>query len=108
MTMSKQREQELWAAILCIKNTAEAGKFFGDLLTKDEIADFANRWLTARMLYNGESYKSIQNRTPISTRTIARIANWLNKGTGGYRLLLNRINNVHHTVTVYSRRQTAH
>ena len=108
MTLSAQREQELWTAVLYIKNIAEAKKFFGDLLTKDEINDFAKRWLTARMLFNGESYKTIQNKTSLSTRTVARISNWLNEGTGGYRLLLNRTNNTHHTVPAYSRCRTAH
>lgn len=111
MTVSpSSREQELWTAILSLQTPAECQKFFGDLLTADEVTDFAKRWQVARMLFAGISYKSIQDETALSSRTIARISNWLKEGTGGYRLLLKRTDvvNSHHTVLTSPRRRTAH
>lgn len=108
--IATQREQELWNAILSLQTPLECQKFFGDLLTADEVADFAKRWQVARMLYAGTSYVVIQKETALSSRTIARISNWLKEGTGGYRLLLKRTDNVnyHHTVLASPRRRTAH
>jgi len=112
MTISttSSREQELWTAILSLKTPAECQKFFGDLLTSDEVIDIAKRWQVARMLFAGASYVTIQKETALSSRTIARISNWLKEGTGGYRLLLKRVTAVdsHHTVLAPRRRRTAH
>lgn len=109
-SISSQREQELWTAVLRLKTPAECQKFFGDLLTADEIVDFAKRWQVARMLFSGASYSTIQKETALSSRTIARISNWLKVGTGGYRLLLQRTDAIdsHHTVLASPRRRTAH
>lgn len=109
-TTSSLREQELWTAVLSLKTPAECQKFFGDLLTADEVVDFAKRWQVARMLFAGASYSTIQKETALSSRTIARISNWLKAGTGGYRLLLKRTDSVdsHHTVLASPRRRTAH
>ncbi len=105
-----QREQELWTAVLSLKTPLECQKFFGDLLTADEVVDFAKRWQVARMLSAGVSYTVIQKETALSSRTIARISNWLKEGTGGYRLLLKRTDATasHHTVLASPRRRTAH
>ncbi len=107
MATPAQREQELWSAILALKTSAECKNFFGDLLTTDEIEDFAKRWQVAQMLFSGASYKTIQSETALSTRTIARISTWLKEGMGGYRLLLNRTA-PHHTVLAPPKRRTAH
>ena len=79
-------------------------------MTTDEVVDFAKRWQVARMLFAGASYATIQKETALSSRTVARISNWLKEGTGGYRLLLSRIDAVdsHHPVLTSPRRRTAH
>ncbi len=107
MTTTVQTEQDLWKAILTLKTPAEAGKFFSDLLTKDEITDIAKRWQVARMLSAGDSYQTIQKETALSSRTIARISSWLKEGKGGYQLMLTRINDSHHSVLAPHRRKTA-
>ncbi|MEI7604216.1 MAG: YerC/YecD family TrpR-related protein [bacterium] len=83
--------EDLYEAIKCLKNTNEASKFFRDLLTVKEIEEFANRWQVVKMIDKKMSYRQIQKETGVSTATITRINFWLNKGMGGYRLVLNKI-----------------
>lgn len=86
--------QDLFKAILTLKNRTEVARFLRDLLTKDELNEFAGRWKAARMLNARAPYLEIENETGMSSRTIARISNWLKKGTGGYRLAI--LNTAHH------------
>ncbi len=88
---------ELFKAILSLKSPREARKFFRDLLTEDELIEFGKRWQAARMLDASVSYTSIVEKTGLSSRTIARISWWLEKGMGGYRLMLARLH--HHTAS---------
>jgi TrpR-related protein YerC/YecD len=87
---------ELFSAILNLKNLDEAQRFFRDLLTEEEIKEFANRWQVAKMLSQKVYYSKIEKKTGMSTTTIARISKWLNDGMNGYKLIINRLN--HHTL----------
>lgn len=86
----------LFESILTIKNLAEARSFFRDLLTEEEIKEFANRWKVAQMLSEKVPYSKIEKQTGMSTTTIARISMWLNKGMNGYKLIIDRIS--HHSL----------
>ena len=81
----------LFEAILKLKNTDEAKRFFRDLLTESEIADFSERWKVARLLDRGVPYAEIGRQVWMSSKTIARIQKWLKGGKGGYRLILDRM-----------------
>lgn len=83
--------EELFRAILKLKNSDEAKRFFRDLLTEPEILDFAERWKVARLLDRGVSYTEISRQVWMSSKTIARIQRWLKRGKGGYRLILDRM-----------------
>lgn len=85
----------LFKAILSVKNMTEARKFFRDLLTEDEIIEFAARWKTAKMLSQKKPYKRIESETGLSSTTVARVSKWLNYGMNGYKLILKRVN--HHS-----------
>lgn len=101
--MSKQdnkKTENLMKAILALQDTKEAKKFFRDLMTEQEIVEFGNRWQAAQMLYNGVSYTEIEKAIGLSSRTIARVAKWLNKGKGGYKLMIQKIDS-HHTNTSF-------
>lgn len=87
------RADQLWQAILGLKTPAEAKRFFRDLLTPREIIEFSNRWYVASLLAAKVPYTEIERLSGLSSTTIARIAKWLNRGAGGYRLALRR---VHH------------
>jgi TrpR-related protein YerC/YecD len=64
-----------------------------DLLTKKEIDEIAKRLLAARMLIGGCSYQMIEDKTRLSSRTIARINKWIKNGSGGYKEVIS--NNSH-------------
>jgi TrpR-related protein YerC/YecD len=94
---------DLIGAILLLKNSNEARKFLRDLLTESELVEFGNRWKVARMLEKKVPYTEIIKETGLSSTTVARVSNWLDKGMGGYSLILNRLNH-HHNFSL-SRRE---
>lgn len=83
--------RELIHALSTLKNPSEAKKFLRDLMTENELLEFANRWLVARMLAKGVPYTTIEKATRMSSTTIARIHKWLLKGKGGYRMMIERM-----------------
>lgn len=76
--------------VLKLTSTQEARAFFRDLLTEQEIVEFALRWKVVRLLNEGVPYTTIQKETGVSSTTIARISKWLQGGKGGYRTMLGR------------------
>ena len=86
-----RKNKQLLAAILALKNDEEAKRFLRDLLTPQEIAEFANRLEAASLLSKDVQYNAISESTGLSSKTIARIAKWLGGTLGGYKLILNRI-----------------
>jgi TrpR-related protein YerC/YecD len=95
-TWATETADDLFEAILSLRNKREARAFFRDLLTESEIVEFANRWKVAQMLSNNIPYSQIEKETNMSTTTIARISKWLNDGMNGYKLLIERLNTHHH------------
>ena len=87
------KTDELFKAILNLKNLDEARRFFRDLLTEQEIEEFASRWEVAQMLAKNTPYSKIERDTGMSSTTIARISKWLNEGMGGYKLLIKKLQN---------------
>lgn len=63
-------------------------KFLRDAMTEKEIVEIAARLQAAKMLNQGEKYTSIINRTKLSSRTVARISDWMKNGCSGYQLVL--------------------
>jgi ATP phosphoribosyltransferase len=82
--------KDLFKAILALKNSKEAKQFFRDLLTEKELIEFGNRWKAAQMLDQKKTYVEIEKETGLSSTTIARISKWLNKGMGGYKMMLQK------------------
>ena len=93
---NNQKTENLIEAILALKTKREARRFLRDLMTEPEIIEFGNRWKAAQMLDQKVSYIEIEKKTGLSSATIARVSQWLNKGMGGYKLMLNRLNLNHH------------
>ena len=91
---NKKRILELMKAVILLKSPDEAAKFLRDLLTESELIEFGNRWKVARMLADNIRYIEIEKETGLSSTTVARVSNWLNRGMGGYKLMLKKIN--HH------------
>ena len=84
--------EELCKAILLLETPEECSAFLEDICTIKEMQDLAQRFATARMLDCGVSYQKISEKTGVSTATISRVSRALNYGSGGYRLLIDRLN----------------
>ena len=83
---------ELADAILTLRSPDEVQRFLRDLCTLPELeALLAHRWQIVLLLDEGASYIEIAERAPTSTATVTRVAQWLRRGTGGYRLVLDRV-----------------
>ena len=82
---------ELFEAILTLKNVEECYLFFEDACTVKEIMDIAQRLKTAKMLSDGANYAEINRETGCSTATISRVRKCLEYGDGGYRTVIDRV-----------------
>jgi TrpR-related protein YerC/YecD len=92
MTKATPKEiDSLYKTILRVESPDECRKFFRDLLTENEISEFALRWKAAQMLDQGIPYTIIVAKTGLSSRTIARVRRWLKEGRGGYHMMLERV-----------------
>jgi TrpR-related protein YerC/YecD len=89
--LNHKEAKELYKAFLSLGTEDECKKFIGDLLTPSEIQEFSKRWQVARMLDAKVPYEEIIRVTGMSSTTIARISKWFNGGTGGYRLILDKM-----------------
>ncbi len=88
--MSENFKQELFEAILSLKNTDECLRFFSDLCTEKEVSDLSARLRVARLLDSGANYNDIAAETGASTATISRVSKALSGAAGGYRTVLER------------------
>ena len=82
---------ELFIAILSLKDTNECYKFFEDLLTVSELKSFAQRLSVAKLLSKGNTYDEIVAKTGATTATISRVKKFLEYGSDGYQLVLKRM-----------------
>lgn len=82
---------QLFKAILSLKDIDECYRFFDDLCTVNEIQSLAQRLEVARMLENGKTYHMIETETGASTATISRVKRCLNYGNDAYSMALTRI-----------------
>lgn len=67
--------------------------FLRDVMTEKEIIEISARLEAARMLTNGDKYTEIIKQTKLSSRTVARISEWLKDGCNGYSKVINQIPN---------------
>ncbi|MFD1708222.1 YerC/YecD family TrpR-related protein [Siminovitchia sediminis] len=82
---------QLFEAILSLKNIEECYEFFDDLCTINEIQSLSQRLEVARMLREGKTYQKIEEATGASTATISRVKRCLNYGNDSYEMVLDRI-----------------
>jgi TrpR-related protein YerC/YecD len=62
--------------------------FLRDVMTEKEITEIAARLQAAAMLKAGRTYVEIVAQTGLSSRTVARISEWLKDGAEGYSTAL--------------------
>ena len=95
MTWKTPPKRNLVRAVLALENADQAQRFLRDLLTPNEIEEFATRLQTADMLSRNVPYTTIVKTTGFSSTTVARVAKWLKSGMNGYQLVLAKL---HHPV----------
>ncbi|MBQ8407327.1 MAG: hypothetical protein IJY39_00535 [Clostridia bacterium] len=83
--------RKLFSAILALESEEECAAFFEDICTIKEIQDLSQRLAVAEMLNSGEKYQKIEELTGASTATISRVNKCLNYGSGGYRIVLDKL-----------------
>ncbi len=90
-SIKDQSVDELFRAILTLKDVDECYKFFEDIGTINEIKALAQRLEVAKLLREGRKYGEISAATGASTATISRVSKALNYGADGYVLALARL-----------------
>ena len=100
----KTSDNQLWqasstrqlASVLVRIDTAELMQdFLRDVMTEKEIVEISARLEAAKMLSEGKRYTEIIQVTKLSSRTVARISDWMQNGQGGYATALELV--AHHS-----------
>ncbi len=86
-----EETQVLFEALLRLKTPEECRMLLDDLCTVKEIRDMAQRLKVAALLREGTAYNRINEATGVSTATISPVSRCLDYGSGGYRLILDRL-----------------
>lgn len=82
---------QLFDAILTLKNREECYQFFEDLCTVNEIMSLSQRFDVAVMLSEKKTYLEIAEKTGASTATISRVNRSLSYGNDSYQVVLERM-----------------
>ena len=81
----------LFDAILSLRDKEECYIFFEDLATINELLSLSQRFEVASMLKQHKTYLEIAEKTGASTATISRVNRSLNYGNDGYDLIFDRL-----------------
>ena len=95
LVWSNDLARQLAAVLSSINDIESMQNFLRDVMTKKEITEIGARLRAAQMLREGAKYTEIVAATKLSSRTVARISDWLQNGTGGYDTAL-EIASTHH------------
>ena len=87
----KEKSDQLYKAILQLKDEEECYNFFEDLCTINELLSLSQRLDVAIMLRQKKTYMEIAEKTGASTATISRVNRSLNYGCDGYDLIFERM-----------------
>lgn len=94
MNWKNKEYQQLLKAILALSTPDEARRFLRDLMTEKEIDEFSKRFQAAELLTAQVPYLAIEQKTGLSSTTVARVSKWLRGQAGGYRTVINKLH--HH------------
>ena len=83
---------QLAEVLSAIDSTADMQNFLRDVMTEKEIIEISSRLQAARMLKAGSTYVDIVATTKLSSRTVARISDWMQNGCNGYGAVIEQIN----------------
>lgn len=83
-------------ALIMISTDTGMQDFLGDVMTEKEILEISSRLEAARLLSAGATYTEVVSKTRLSSRTVARISDWLKNGNGGYAAVITSNNSDSH------------
>lgn len=83
--------EQLFNAMLSLKDKEECFAFFEDLCTINELLSLSQRFEVAKMLREHKTYLDIAEKTGASTATISRVNRSLNYGNDGYDTVFERL-----------------
>lgn len=90
--MKRTKEMDkLFQAVLTLENMEECYQLFEDICTIKELEALVQRFEVAQALDAGKNYNEVSDNTGASSATISRVNKCLNYGSGGYRLVLDRL-----------------
>ena len=87
----KEKNDQLYRAILQLRDEKECYEFFQDLCTVSELRSMEQRFEVASLLDDGMIYNDILEKTGASSATISRVNRSLSYGTGAYERLFQRM-----------------
>lgn len=87
----KDRNMEMYEAILTLETVEECIKFFDDLCSVTELRAMEQRYHVAMLLNQGHIYNSILEQTGASSATISRVNRSLMYGADGYEIAFKRL-----------------
>ena len=87
----KAAARTLSEALSSLVSPCDVREFLEDLCTPAELEAMVDRWRVAQLLNQGLSYREIREQTAVSVTTIGRVARFMERGTGGYRTVLDRL-----------------
>jgi TrpR-related protein YerC/YecD len=90
-SLKTEAVDQLFDAIMCLKNREECYIFFEDICTVNELMSLSQRFEVARMLRDQKTYLDIAEKTGASTATISRVNRSLNYGNDGYDMVFARM-----------------
>ncbi len=88
----RDRSAAIYRAILKLKTPEECYAFLEDLCTVSEQMALEQRFEVAMLLDQGSIYQDVLQKTGVSSATVSRVKRALNFGAGGYRLVMDRMN----------------
>lgn len=89
--MQNPEAERLFEAIASLRTAEECRLFFEDICTIKELQSMIQRFQVACQLDAGRNYNEVYEDTGVSSATICRVNKCLHYGSGGYRIVLDRL-----------------
>jgi len=87
----KERNLDMYKAILTLETVDECMRFFDDLCSVTELKAMEQRYQVADLLNKGHIYSTILEQTSASSATVSRVNRSLQYGADGYEIVFKRL-----------------
>ena len=87
----KRQLEQLYKAVLSLDSMEQCAAFFDEICTIQELDAISQRLEVANLLHQGKNYVDINKLTGASTATICRVSKCLSYGEGGYRTVIEKM-----------------